>query len=99
MLGEAAAKGRDVSLDDKAVRSRDGIVGARKTGDIGFATLRGGSVIGEHTVMFAGEGERIEISHIANDRTIFARGAVKAAMWANGKPPGLYSMKDVLGLT
>ncbi len=99
MLGEAAARGRDVSLDDKAVRSRDGITGARKTGDIGFATLRGGSVVGEHSVMFAGEGERIEISHIANDRTIFARGAVKAALWANGKPPGLYSMKDVLGLS
>ncbi|MCP4935231.1 MAG: 4-hydroxy-tetrahydrodipicolinate reductase [bacterium] len=99
MLGEAAAKGRMVSLEDKAVRARDGITGARKTGNIGFATLRGGSVVGEHTVMFAGEGERIEISHIANDRTIFARGAVKAALWANGKPPGLYSMKNVLGLT
>ncbi len=99
MLGEAAAEGRGVSLKDKAVRSRDGIVGERRRGDIGFATLRGGSVIGEHTVMFAGEGERIEITHIANDRSIFARGAVKAALWGRGKPPGLYSMKDVLGLS
>jgi len=98
MLGEAAAKGRGVSLDEKAVRARDGIVGERQRGDIGFATLRGGSVIGEHTVMFAGEGERIEITHIANDRAIFARGAVKAALWGRGKPPGLYSMKSVLGL-
>jgi 4-hydroxy-tetrahydrodipicolinate reductase len=99
MLGEAAAKGRGVALDDKAVRSRDGITGARKKGDIGFATLRGGSVVGEHTVMFAGEGERIELTHIAGDRQIFARGAVKAALWAHGKPPGLYSMRDVLGIS
>jgi 4-hydroxy-tetrahydrodipicolinate reductase len=99
MLGEAAAKGRGVSLEEKSVRVRDGIVGERQRGDIGFATLRGGSVIGEHTVMFAGEGERIEITHIANDRTIFARGAIKAALWGFGKPPGFYSMKDVLGLT
>ena len=98
MLGEAAALGRGVSLDEKAVRSRDGIVGERQRGDIGFATLRGGSVVGEHTVLFAGEGERIEITHIANDRAIFARGAVKAALWGKGKPPGLYSMKNVLGL-
>lgn len=98
MLGEAAASGRGVSLEDKAVRSRDGIVGERQRGDIGFATLRGGSVVGEHTVMFAGEGERIEITHIANDRQIFARGAVKAALWGYGKQPGLYSMKNVLGI-
>jgi 4-hydroxy-tetrahydrodipicolinate reductase len=98
MLAEAAATGRGVSLAEKSVRSRDGIVGERKHGDIGFATLRGGSVVGEHTVMFAGEGERIEVTHIANDRAIFARGAVKAALWGYGKPPGLYSMKNVLGL-
>ena len=99
MLGEAAAKGRDVSLEEKSVRVRDGIVGARNPGDIGFATLRGGSTVGEHTVMFVGEGERIELTHIANDRQIFARGAVKAALWGQGKGPGLYSMKNVLGLT
>ena len=99
MLGEAAALGREVSLDEKSVRVRDGIVGERQSGDIGFATLRGGSVIGEHKVIFAGEGERIEITHIAQDRQIFARGAVKAALWGYGKQPGFYSMKDVLGLT
>ncbi len=99
MLGEAAADGRGVSLEEKSVRVRDGITGERRRGDIGFATLRGGSVIGEHRVIFAGEGERIELSHIAGDRTIFARGAVRAALWALGKPPGLYSMKDVLGLS
>lgn len=99
MLGEAAAKGRGVSLAEKSVRVRDGITGERQRGDIGFATLRGGSVVGEHTVMFVGDGERIEISHIANDRQIFARGAVKAALWGHEKGPGLYSMKNVLGLT
>ncbi len=98
MLGEAAAAGRDIALNENSVRSRDGIIGARKRGDIGFATLRGGSVIGEHKVIFAGEGERIEIAHIASDRTIFARGAVKAALWGHGKGPGFYSMKNVLGL-
>jgi 4-hydroxy-tetrahydrodipicolinate reductase len=80
------------------VRSRDGHTGARKPGDIGFATLRGGAVIGEHTVMFAGDGETIEISHKASDRALFARGAVRAAIWGRGKKPGLYSMADVLGL-
>ena len=98
MLGEAAAKGRGVSLSDTAVRVRDGQTGARRRGDIGFATLRGGSVVGEHTVIFAGEGERIEITHRATDRGLFARGAVKAALWARGKGPGLYAMDDVLGL-
>lgn len=102
MLGEAAAEGRKISLTDKAVRVRDGHTGARRQGDIGFATLRGGSVVGEHTVMFAGEGERIELTHRAGDRGIFARGAVKAALWGyNGgavKGPGLFSMADVLGL-
>ncbi len=98
MLGEAAAKGRGVTLAEHSVRTRDGHTGARKRGDIGFATLRGGSVVGEHTVIFAGDGERVELSHKAGDRAIFARGAVKAALWARGKPPGLYSMRDVLGL-
>lgn len=98
MLGAAAAKGRDVSLADKSVRTRDGETGPRRDGDIGFAVLRGGDVVGEHKVIFAGPGERIELAHIASDRGIFARGAVKAALWAKGKPPGLYSMADVLGL-
>ncbi|MTH99717.1 4-hydroxy-tetrahydrodipicolinate reductase [Roseibium sp. RKSG952] len=99
LLGEAAADGRGISLEDRAVRSRDGITGARKAGDIGFATLRGGSVIGEHSVMFASEAERIELSHKAEDRQLFARGAVRAALWGFDKKPGLYSMADVLGLT
>jgi 4-hydroxy-tetrahydrodipicolinate reductase len=98
MLGEAAARGRGVSLKDKAVRSRDGDVGPRREGDIGFAALRGGDVVGEHRVIFAGKGERIELAHIATDRGIFARGAVTAALWGRGKGPGLYSMADVLGL-
>ncbi len=79
-------------------RGRDGHTGARKPGDIGFASLRGGSVVGEHIVMFAGQAERIELTHRAEDRMIFARGALKAALWARGKKPGLYSMMDVLGL-
>ncbi|SDR24655.1 4-hydroxy-tetrahydrodipicolinate reductase [Pseudovibrio sp. Tun.PSC04-5.I4] len=98
LLGEAAAEGRGIDLETNSVRTRDGITGARNRGDIGFATLRGGSVVGEHTVMFAGEGERIDLSHIATDRHIFARGAVKAALWALKQQPGLYSMADVLGL-
>jgi len=98
MLGAAAAKGRAVSLAEHSVRTRDGDTGPRQEGDIGFAALRGGDVVGEHRVMFAGPGERIELAHIATDRGIFARGAVKAALWARGKPPGLYSMADVLGL-
>lgn len=98
MLGRAAADGRCVSLDEKSVRSRDGHTGARKVGDIGFATLRGGSVVGDHTVIFAGDGERIELTHLAADRGIFARGAVKAAMWGKGRAPGLYAMTDVLGI-
>jgi 4-hydroxy-tetrahydrodipicolinate reductase len=98
LLGEAAAKGRGVDIAQKSVRSRDGITGARKSGDIGFATLRGGSVIGEHSVIFAGEGERIELSHKATDRSLFARGAVRAALWGYDKSPGLYSMNDVLGI-
>jgi len=98
LLGEAAAEGRKVSLKDRSVRSRDGHTGARNSGDIGFATLRGGSVVGDHTVFFAGQGERLELSHRAEDRTIFARGAVKAALWAFDKKPGYYTMADVLGL-
>ncbi len=98
MLGQAAALGRGVALDQRSVRSRDGDVGQRREGDIGFATLRGGDVVGEHRVIFAGAGERIELTHIATDRAIFARGAVKAALWARGQEPGLYTMADVLGL-
>lgn len=98
LLGEAAAKGRDVALADRSVRVRDGHTGARKAGDIGFATLRGGTVVGDHQVIFAGAGERIELTHRAEDRAIFARGAVRAALWGQGRKPGLYSMFDVLGL-
>ncbi len=98
MLGQAAAEGRGIELAATSVRSRDGHTGARRAGDIGFATLRGGNVVGEHTVIFAGEGERIELTHRATDRGIFARGAVKAALWARGKGPGLFSMRDVLGI-
>lgn len=98
LLGEAAAKGRGIDLAEQSVRSRDGHTGARENSTIGFATLRGGSVIGDHSVILAGTGERITLSHHAEDRTIFARGAVKAALWARGRKPGLYSMRDVLGL-
>ncbi|MGH6736473.1 MAG: 4-hydroxy-tetrahydrodipicolinate reductase [Methyloceanibacter sp.] len=97
MLGAAAAKGRGVSLAEQSIKTRDGETGPRGEGDIGFAVLRGGDVVGEHRVIFAGTGERIELAHVATDRGIFARGAVKAALWARGKPPGLYSMADVLG--
>ncbi len=98
LLGEAAALGRKVSLKEKSVRVRDGHTGERVDGDIGFASLRGGSVIGDHTVILAGNGERIEFRHIAEDRNIFANGAVKAALWGKGKKPGLYAMNDVLGI-
>jgi len=97
-LGEAAAKGRGVALEKVARKSRDGQVGARPKGEIGFATLRGGDVVGDHTVIFAADGERIEITHKASSREVFARGAVRAAMWAKKKKAGLYSMRDVLGL-
>ena len=97
-LGEAAARGRQVSLDQVARKSRDGHVGARPMGEIGFSTLRGGDVVGDHTVIFAADGERIEIGHKASSRQIFARGAVRAALWAAGRAPGLYGMKDVLGV-
>jgi 4-hydroxy-tetrahydrodipicolinate reductase len=99
MLGEAAAKGRKISLEGRSARGRDGITGARKSGDIGFASLRGGTVTGEHSVIFAGPFERIELSHKAEDRTMFAQGAVKAALWARDRKPGLYSMSDVLGMS
>ena len=98
LLGRAAAEGRGIDLAAHSVRSRDGITGARRQGDIGFATLRGGSVIGEHSVIFASEGERIEFTHRADDRQLFARGAVKAALWGFDRKPGFYSMADVLGL-
>ena len=98
MLGQAAAAGRGIALDEHAVRGRDGITGARKPGDIGFASLRGGTVTGDHSVIFAGPMERIELTHRAEDRTMFAQGAVKAALWARDRKPGLYSMTDVLEL-
>lgn len=98
MLGEAVAEGRKIALADNNVRVRDGITGAREEGSIGFATLRGGSVVGEHSVLFAGEGETLEIAHRATDRQIFSRGAVKAALWANSQKSGRYDMLDVLGL-
>ncbi len=97
-LGEAAATGRGVDLDKVADKVRDGIIGARKRGDIGFATLRGGDVVGDHSVIFAADGERIELGHKATNREVFARGAVKAANWLEGKPNGFYDMRDVLGL-
>jgi 4-hydroxy-tetrahydrodipicolinate reductase len=99
LLGDAAAKGRGVALNQKQVRARDGQTGARPDGVIGFASLRGGTVVGEHTVVIAGAGERIELTHRAEDRMIFARGAIAAARWGQGKAPGLYSMADVLGLS
>jgi 4-hydroxy-tetrahydrodipicolinate reductase len=99
MLGEAAAAGRGINLAQRSARGRDGITGARQAGDIGFASLRGGTVVGEHSVVFAGPYERIEIVHRAEDRSLFANGAVKAALWARDKKPGFYSMLDVLGLS
>jgi 4-hydroxy-tetrahydrodipicolinate reductase len=99
MLGEAAAAGRKLALEAHSARGRDGVTGARRTGDIGFASLRGGTVTGDHSVIFAGPMERIELTHRAEDRTMFAQGAVKAAMWARDKKPGLYTMADVLGLS
>jgi 4-hydroxy-tetrahydrodipicolinate reductase len=98
-LGEAAARGRGVDLEQAAVRGRDGLTGARRAGTIGFAALRGGDAVGDHSVIFAGVGERIELVHRASDRRIYARGAVHAARWAQGRAPALYGMADVLGLT
>jgi 4-hydroxy-tetrahydrodipicolinate reductase len=98
LLGEAAAQGRAISLKERSIRARDGHTGARVPGTIGFAALRGGSVVGEHHVILAGNGERIELTHRAEDRDLFARGAIRAALWAFDKKPGFYSMADVLGL-
>lgn len=98
LLGEAAAQGREIALAERSVRVRDGHTGAREPGSIGFATLRGGSVVGDHTVLFAGPGERLELRHVAEDRGLFARGALRAAQWGKGRDPGFYSMADVLGL-
>lgn len=97
-LGRAAATGRNVSLDGVAQYARQGATGERKRGEIGFSVLRGGDVVGEHTVTFAGIGERIELTHRASDRMTFARGAMRAAQWLNGREAGMYSMQDVLGL-
>ena len=98
MLGQAAAEGRGVALADVSDRGRDGITGARRRGDIGFAVIRGGDIVGEHDVMFAAAGERIVLRHIATDRAVFARGALKAALWGQQQAPGEYDMVDVLGL-
>ena len=98
MLGHAAARGRGVDLDEVSDRGRDGITGIRKRGDIGFSAIRGGDIVGEHDVIFAGAGERIVLRHIATDRALFAKGALRAALWGQGKNPGAYDMFDVLGL-
>ncbi len=98
MLGRAAAEGRGVTLDQAMVSGRDGITGARARGTIGFSAIRGGDVVGEHDVIFAADGERIVLRHLATDRTIFARGALRAAIWGQGQKPGRYDMMDVLGL-
>jgi 4-hydroxy-tetrahydrodipicolinate reductase len=98
LLGEAAAAGRGIALRERAVRARDGHTGARNPGDIGFASLRGGTVAGEHSVIFAGQAERLELTHRAEDRALFAKGAVRAALWARDRQPGYYTMADVLGL-
>ncbi len=98
MLGQAAAAGRGIGFEDAKVAGRDGITGARKPGSIGFSAIRGGDVVGEHDVIFAAEGERIVLRHLATDRSIFARGALRAALWGQGQKPGRYDMIDVLGL-
>ncbi len=98
MLGQAAADGRGVSLEKARVSGRDGITGARERGTIGFSAIRGGDIVGEHDVIFAGEGERIILRHMATDRSIFARGALRAALWGQGQKPGQYDMMDVLGI-
>jgi 4-hydroxy-tetrahydrodipicolinate reductase len=98
MLGEAAASGRRVTLDDVSIHSRQGITGARRPGEIGFSVMRGGGIVGEHSVVFAGEEEILTLSHSARDRGLFARGAVTAARWVTVQPPGIYDMQDVLGL-
>ena len=98
MLGEAAAEGRGVALDAASDRGRDGMTGKRTRGHIGFHAIRGGDIVGEHDVLFAAAGERITLRHVATDRAVFARGALKAALWGQGRKPGEYSMLDVLGL-
>lgn len=98
-LGRAAAKGREVALEDVWRKTRDGIIGPRPEGEIGFATLRGGDVAGDHSVIFAGDGERLELTHRASSRQVFVKGAIRAVRWVAGKPAGLYAMTDVLGLT
>ncbi|MBL9049825.1 MAG: 4-hydroxy-tetrahydrodipicolinate reductase [Tabrizicola sp.] len=98
MLGAAAAEGRGVSLENSRVSGRDGITGARHKGTIGFSAIRGGDIVGEHDVIFAGEGERVILRHVATDRAIFARGALRAALWGQGQKPGQYDMMDVLGI-
>jgi 4-hydroxy-tetrahydrodipicolinate reductase len=98
MLGQAAADGRGVDMKDVSDSGRDGITGARKRGDIGFSAIRGGDIVGEHDVLFAAAGERIVLRHMATDRRIFARGALKAAIWGQSQKPGQYDMLDVLGL-
>ena len=99
MLGEAAARGRGVGLDDVAKRARDGLIGPRPVNEIGFAVLRGGGIVGEHAVSFLADGETLTLSHAAGDRSMFARGAVAAALWVAGRPPGEYDMHDVLGFS
>jgi 4-hydroxy-tetrahydrodipicolinate reductase len=99
MLGQAAAEARGVLLEDVADRARDGLTGPRKPGAIGFSVVRGGGVVGEHGVVFAAEDELITLSHSARDRSLFARGAVAAAIWAHGRAPGLYDLMDVLGFS
>jgi 4-hydroxy-tetrahydrodipicolinate reductase len=98
LLGEAAARPQGKSLSENGVFSRVGHTGERKAGSIGFSTIRGGGIVGEHTVMFIGENERLEITHRATDRRIYALGALRAAIWLANQPPGLYDMQDVLGL-
>lgn len=98
MLGQAAASGRGIELGTVARRVRDGVTGARPAGEIGFAVMRGGSIVGEHSVSFCAEGEIVTLSHSAGDRIMFARGAIAAALWVAGRPPGEYDMRDVLGL-
>jgi 4-hydroxy-tetrahydrodipicolinate reductase len=98
LLGQAAARGREAKLSDLRLKPYDGITGPRPPGPIGFASLRGGKVVGDHTVILAGDGERLELIHRAEDRSIFAKGALKAALWGQGKGPGLFDMQDVLGL-
>ncbi len=98
MLGQAAAAGRGVDLDEVAARGRDGVGAARRAGDIGFASVRGGDIVGTHDVIFAGTGETITLRHTATDRSLFAQGAIHAALWGLDRPPGHYDMRDVLGL-